>query len=447
MAVTWNPADKHANIALSLGDLRATTDDASGSGYWGVRATGGKASGKWYFELTCVLPWAFIRLGVATLAENLTFPGDTVEGWGYGASTGKKYHNGNAAYGDTWGDADVIGVAVDMDTGKVWFAKNNVWQASGDPAAGTNPAYTGLSGTLYPMAGPFGSNGDNIHIDAVFALPDFQYTPPTGFSAWDPLTVEVEAGIGIEAVVVVDTFSDAIEAGVGIQAQVASESTYNVEVVAGVGLEAEVAVQGIYPKAIAAGVGLEAEVAALNWAQWLAIYGSRFTARYHFTLTGAPDGLADVVLPMASFQYRLRDDTPSYLQVVIPRITDAAVIAARANGDMIVEMAYLIDGVEQHREQLARVDFENVRVDKGTKNRSATLTGHRTETWGAQIVTLTGITYQADYNGQIRVRLAMPDLWLRPGDTVHAGDEEFVAGQVLTAMSKKSQWTEVVEAA
>ncbi len=114
---------------------------------------------------------------------------------------------------------------------------------------------------------------------------------------------------------------------------------------------------------------------------------------------------------------------------------------------MIVEMAYLIEGVEQHREQLARVDLENVRVDKGTRNRSATLSGHRTETWGAQIVTLRGITYQSDYNGLIRIRCAMPDLWLRPGNTVNAGDETFVAGQVLTAMAKKTQWMEVVEAA
>ncbi len=432
MTITWNPADKHANIALSLGDLRASTDDTNGSGYWPVRGTEGKASGKWYFEIVCVLPWDLIRIGVANLSQSLAsgqYPGASTDSYGYAAGTGKKYYDGTATtYGNAWTDSDVIGVALDMDNGKIWFAKNGVWQASGDPAAGTNQAYTGISGTFYPMAGPYGSFGDPIHVDATFALPDFQYTPPSGFLAWDPFSVVVEAGIGIEAVV-------------------AAQATYNVEVIGGVGIEAQAAVQGIYPKAVSAGIGIEAEVAALNWAQWLAIYGSRFTARYHFTLTGAPDGLADVVLPMASFQYRLRDDTPSYLQVVIPRITDAAVIAARSNGDMIVEMAYLIDGVEQHREQLARVDFENVRVDKGTKNRSATLIGHRTETWGAQIVTLTGITYQGDYNGLIRVRLAMPDLWLRPGDTAHAGDETFVAGQVLTAMAERTHWTEVIEAA
>ncbi|KKM27866.1 hypothetical protein LCGC14_1570430 [marine sediment metagenome] len=449
MAATWNPADKHANIALSLGDLRATTDDASGSGYWGVRATEGKASGKPYFEIVCVLPWDFIRIGVANLSQSLSgYPGDSTNSWGYAASTGKKYYNGaGTAYGNAWTDGDVIGVALDRDNGKIWFSINGVWQASGDPAAGTNPAYTGLSGTLYPMAGPYGSNGDSIHVDAVFALQDFQYTPPSGFSAWDPLTVEVEAGIGIEAVVVVDTFSDAIEAGVGIQAQVAVQSTNNVEVIAGVGIEAQVAVEGIYQKAITAGIGIEAEVSVFNWAEWIAIYEGRYTARYYFTLTGAADGLADVVIPMSSFQYRLRDDTPSYLQVIVPGTDSAGAITARSNGDLIIELAYLIDGVEHYREQLAAVDFESVRTDEGTKSQSIILSGHRTDTWGAQTVTIQGrITYRSENNGQIRLRKAVPDLWLRPGDTVIAGDDTFVVGQVMSAMAKATQWTEIVEA-
>ncbi len=252
---------------------------------------------------------------------------------------------------------------------------------------------------------------------------------------------EIVAGIGIQAEV--GTNWPEIVAGIGIQAEVVVEQ--EAVIVAGIGVEAVVTTEA-YPVVIA-GIGIEAEVAVFNWAEWIAIYGSRFTARYYCTLTGAPDGLADIELPMSSFQYRLRDNTPSYLQVVIPRIDDAQDIADRSNGDLLVEMAYLVDGVEQHREQLARVDLDPPRSDEGTRRQSITLSGHRTETWGAQIVTLRGITYQGDYNGLIRIRCAMPDLWLRPGDTVHAGDETFVAGKVLTAMSKKTHWMEVVEAA
>jgi len=42
----------------------------------------------------------------------------------------------------------VIGVALDMDNGKIWFSKNGVFQASGDPVAGTNAAFTNLGGNL-----------------------------------------------------------------------------------------------------------------------------------------------------------------------------------------------------------------------------------------------------------------------------------------------------------
>ncbi|KKL23055.1 hypothetical protein LCGC14_2429240 [marine sediment metagenome] len=472
MSITWNPSDKHAGITLSLGNLRATTDDANGSGYWPVRATDGKSSGKWYFEIVSIHAYDFNYLGVANLIQSMAsgqFPGSSANSWGYAAATGKKVFNSvQSIYGDVWTTGDVIGIPVDMDVGKIWFAKNNVWQAGGDPGAGTNEAFSGLSGTLYPMASAYGGFGYLMHTDIDLLLADMAYTPPSGFNPWEQVIYEeavvdevglqdqaelmslsepVEDDIGLDDSVEVFSLTDAVEDDAVLDDAAASETIYEVEVEDGVGFDDPVDPDLTSDMVVSDEVGLGETAAVLNWAQWLAIYGSRVTARYYFTLTGTPDGLEDVVLPLSSFQYRLRDATPSYLQVVIPRITDAAVIAARANGDMIVEMAYLIDGVEQHREQLARVDFENVRVDKGTKNRSVTLTGHRTETWGAQIVTLTGITYQADYNGLTRVRIAMPDLWLRPGDTVHVGDEEFVAGQVLTAMSGKTQWTEVVEAA
>ncbi len=40
--------------------------------------------------------------------------------------------------------------------------------------------------------------------------------------------------------------------------------------------------------------------------------------RYLCTLTGAPDALPDLVLPISGFTARRRSGTPSYLQAVIP---------------------------------------------------------------------------------------------------------------------------------
>ncbi len=260
-----------------------------------------------------------------------------------------------------------------------------------------------------------------------------------------PFEVEVVAGVGLGAEA--GTLEPEVEAGVGLSVSAEASKIIEAEITAGVGVSGAGAASKETETEITASVGVQAESTVFNWSEWLAIYGNQYTARYYLTLTGAPDSLADVVIPISSFQYRLRDNTPSYLQVVIPGIDYATDIANRANGDLIVEMSYLVGGVEQHREQLARVDLEDVQTHEGPRKKSIVLVGHRTETWGAQIVTLRGITYQSDKNGLIRIRCAEPDLFLRPGNTVKAGDETFTAGQVMTAVAKHTQWMEVVEAA
>ena len=56
-----------------------------------------------------------------------------------------------ADYGDTYtGGSDIVSVAVNCDTGTIWFAKNGTWQASATEAeieggTTTNAAYTGKS--------------------------------------------------------------------------------------------------------------------------------------------------------------------------------------------------------------------------------------------------------------------------------------------------------------
>jgi hypothetical protein len=88
------------------------------------------------------------------------------------------------SYGSTWTVNDVIGVAVDLDSGKIWFAKNGTWQNSGDPAAGTNAAFTTVLSAITNPVKPFlGVNvaGDVLVIN--FGQRPFAYTPPTGFKA------------------------------------------------------------------------------------------------------------------------------------------------------------------------------------------------------------------------------------------------------------------------
>ena len=91
--------------------------------------------------------------------------------------------------GTTWeNDADaVIGVAVDMDNGAMYFAINNTWINSGVPTSGsakTNAVATDLLTVNdgYHYVAPQGYNGnDNAGMYANFGQRPFTYTPPSGY--------------------------------------------------------------------------------------------------------------------------------------------------------------------------------------------------------------------------------------------------------------------------
>lgn len=117
----------------------------------------------------------------------------TSGGVAYRGSGQKKVEGSNSNYGSSWTSGDIIGVAV--KDGKVWFAKNGTWQNSGDPAAGTNPAATGLSGDYVAAFSINGTNSGNVNFgqDSTFAgnkaaggnadengYGDFAYAPPDG---------------------------------------------------------------------------------------------------------------------------------------------------------------------------------------------------------------------------------------------------------------------------
>jgi hypothetical protein len=86
--------------------------------------------------------------------------------------------NTSSSYGNTYTNGDVIGCALDLDNGKVYWSKNGTFQASGDPVAGTNAAFTGLTGTWLPEA------TQNAGVTAWnFGQRAFAYTSPSGFKA------------------------------------------------------------------------------------------------------------------------------------------------------------------------------------------------------------------------------------------------------------------------
>ncbi|MBA7630057.1 hypothetical protein ES703_37565 [subsurface metagenome] len=175
---TWNPDDKSANITLSNGNLTA---QAIAVGWKSVRSTLGKSSGKWYWEVTIDVLITANMVGIMTADGNLnSYAGSDAYGYSYSGQGGWKWHNGvNTAYGDSYAATDVISVALDLDNGKIWWAKNGTWQAGGDPGAGTGEAYSGLSGTFHAGCSPY-TNGNKM--TANFGASAFSYSVPSGFN-------------------------------------------------------------------------------------------------------------------------------------------------------------------------------------------------------------------------------------------------------------------------
>jgi hypothetical protein len=109
--------------------------------------------------------------------------GGEASSYGYYNVTGNTYNNGTTVpYGDTYTTGDVIGIALDLDNGKLYFSKNGTWQNSGSPTGGTGEAYSGLTGTFFPAYAE-GNSTDPTSYGINFGQRPFVYTAPSGFKA------------------------------------------------------------------------------------------------------------------------------------------------------------------------------------------------------------------------------------------------------------------------
>lgn len=186
------------------------------------------------------------------------------------------------------------------------------------------------------------------------------------------------------------------------------------------------------------------------WSKWITANIDRLTFRYYFTLTGDADGTTDVTVPISSWQARRKSGEPTFLSVVIPyKPQREAAINARANGTMLIAMAYLLDGVEQYRETICRADLDSdgIRIDKGGRNRSITITGHKTESFTWKSIDLQKVVSVSTDNGHYRYRCATADLYLNPGDTARYDGSEIIVNQIVYAISADGQWMDVQEVA
>jgi hypothetical protein len=184
---TLNPVWKNLYPGVyANGNLDFSTSTAK---YGNAFSTIGLTSGKWYVEvLVSGTVGSAVKLGVSnqTTLNYLVGTEDDITpttgvGYGYYLTNGNKATNGTtSAYGTSVASGDIVGIILDLDNGKIWFSKNGTVQASGDPVAGTNAAFTGITassvwffgGTTYATQASFVFN---------FGQRPFAYTPPTGF--------------------------------------------------------------------------------------------------------------------------------------------------------------------------------------------------------------------------------------------------------------------------
>jgi hypothetical protein len=159
--------------------------DLSGGDKSSLGTIGFPSTGKWYFEMTCgtgVTTTSLDSVGIGNIDVNGTIPANkTVYMY---RSSGVKYSiiNGGAAsqpaYGATFVNGDVIGVAFDCDAGTLTFYKNGVSQGQAfNSILSTTP-----NSIFYPTLYARGSGGtSNISLNA--GQRAFAYTAPSGFKA------------------------------------------------------------------------------------------------------------------------------------------------------------------------------------------------------------------------------------------------------------------------
>lgn len=143
------------------------------------------SSGKWYWEVYGADGNSFI--GVAPVNTDLQSINPMLRDGVivYYGSDGKKRIDGTfTTYGSAYGSSNVIGVALDIDNGKLYFAEDNTWQNSGDPTSGSTGTgainlsdATGLVGSeIIPF---FCKNGTSYKVN--FGQQPFTHTPPADY--------------------------------------------------------------------------------------------------------------------------------------------------------------------------------------------------------------------------------------------------------------------------
>jgi hypothetical protein len=148
---TLNPLNSfYSGATFSNGNNRVSLTSGT---YAAVSSTLGFNSGKWYAEFKAADATNWVQVGI--VAQNPTASGQPLgyfsDSYGYiggtaaGGVNSLMNNDSNTSYASTYGNGDIISVAVDCDNNKLYFGLNGTWLNSGNPesgATGTGAAFT-----------------------------------------------------------------------------------------------------------------------------------------------------------------------------------------------------------------------------------------------------------------------------------------------------------------
>ena len=157
---TMSPIASLDSPVMSEGNCYMTNDGGSEHAV----STFAASSGRWYFEVKVTVQNSANAL-VAGISDVYMSQKELAEGWlgmdtgqyGYVGYDGKIYHadDGGTAYGDVITTNDILGVYVDLEDNKLYFAKNGTVQNSGTghtitaAASTTGGAYQFVTGDWF----------------------------------------------------------------------------------------------------------------------------------------------------------------------------------------------------------------------------------------------------------------------------------------------------------
>ena len=172
---SWSTSNKHASLVLSNDNLTVTKDVSDGfiTNVYGILA---RNTGKWYWEVNVdAVSGSPGFIGIAAANSPLTGqPGvDFTSGYSYGGPLGRTTGAPIGGIPFNFVPGDIIGVALDLDSRKVSFRKNNVLSPLGTSTA------TGIATTAYYPVVSLVTSGDKF--TGVFDKQSMTYDPPAGF--------------------------------------------------------------------------------------------------------------------------------------------------------------------------------------------------------------------------------------------------------------------------